>query len=105
MRKLKFVLNRKALQTVYFTFIRPILEYADITWDNCTQYERDEYDKIQLEAVRIVSGTTKLVSPASLCTELGWESLSTRRRKHKLVMFYKTINGLCPNYLRWHLSS
>ena len=31
--------------------------------------------------------------------ELGWESLSSRRRKHKLVMFYKMINGLCPDNL------
>ena len=31
--------------------------------------------------------------------ELEWESLSSRRRKHKLVMFYKMINGLCPDYL------
>ena len=94
MRKLKFVLDRKSLQTIYFTFVRPILEYSDIIWDNCTQYEKDELDKIQLEAARIVSGTTKLVSPASLYMELGWESLSSRRRKHKLVMFYKMINGL-----------
>lgn len=99
MRKLKFVLDRKSLQTIYFTFVRPILEYSDIIWDNCTQYEKDELDKIQLEAARIVSGTTKLVSSASLYMELGWESLSSRRRKHKLVMFYKMINGLCPDYL------
>ena len=88
MRKLKFVLDPKSLQTIYFTFVRPILEYSDIIWDNCTQYEKDELDKIQLEAARIVSGTTKLVSSASLYMELGWESLSSRRRKHKLVMFY-----------------
>ena len=99
MRKLKFVLDRKSLQTIYFTFVRPILEYSDIIWDNCTQYEKDELDKMQLEAARIVSGTTKLVSSASLYMELGWESLSSRRRKHKLVMFYKMINGLCPDYL------
>ena len=99
MRKLKFVLDRKSLQTIYFTFVRPILEYSDIIWDNCTQYEKDELDKIQLEAARIVSGTTKLVSSASLYMELGWESLSSRRREHKLVMFYKMINGLCPDYL------
>ena len=92
------VLERKSLQTTYFTFDRPILKYADIIWDNCTQYEKDELDKIQLEAAKIVSGTTKLVSSASLYMELRWESLSSRRRKHKLVMFHKMINGLCPDY-------
>ena len=36
LRKLKFMLDRKSLQKTYFTFIRPILKYADIVWDNCT---------------------------------------------------------------------
>ena len=39
MHKLKFVLDRKALQIIYYTFIRPILEYSDVVWDNCTQCE------------------------------------------------------------------
>ena len=39
MRKLKFQLDRKSLQTIYFSFIRPLLEYADVILDNCFQYE------------------------------------------------------------------
>ena len=30
MSKLKFKHDRKSLQTIYFTFIQPILEYADV---------------------------------------------------------------------------
>ena len=66
MRKLKFKLNRRFLQTIYFSFIRPLLEYADVVWDNCTQYEVNDLEKIQNEAARIVSGATKLVSINSL---------------------------------------
>ena len=61
MKKLKFDFDRKSLETVYLTFIRPILEYGDTVWDNCTQYEKNELEKIQNEAARIVTGTTKLV--------------------------------------------
>ena len=41
MRRLKFQLDRKSLQTIYtgISFIRPLLEYADVVWDNCTQHE------------------------------------------------------------------
>ena len=66
--------NRKSLQTIYFTFIRPILEYADVVWNNCTQYEINELDKIQNKAARIVTGATKLVSINSLIKETGWET-------------------------------
>ena len=34
-----------------------------------------------------------------LFIELGWESLQTRRNKHKLVIFYKIMHGLAPNYI------
>ena len=87
MRKLKYLLDRNSLQTVYFSFIRPLLEYADVVWDNCTQYEAYELEKIQHEAGRIVTGTTKLVSIEKLYTETGWEPLSSRRRSHRLTLF------------------
>ena len=47
----------------------------------------------------IVTGATRLVSINSLLIEIGWETLSARRKKHKLVMFYKMQNNLCPVYL------
>ena len=75
MRRLKFIFDRKSLETIYFSFIRPILEYGDTIWDNCTQYEKQELDKIQKEATRIVTGGTILVSLQSLYQEVGWESL------------------------------
>ena len=34
----------------------------DVVWDNCTQYEVDELETFQIEAARIVTGATKLVS-------------------------------------------
>ena len=36
MRKLKFQLDRKSLEIIYTVFIRPILEYGNEIWDNCT---------------------------------------------------------------------
>lgn len=99
MRKLKFKLDRNSLQTIYFSFIRPLLEYSDVVWDNCTLYEVNELEKIQHEAARIVTGATKLVSIDSLNNETGWESLAARRKKHKLQLFYKMQNSLTPDYL------
>ena len=87
MRKLKSRLDRKALEIIYIAFIRPILEYADIVWCNLTKYEENELEKIQLEAARIVTGTTKLISLENLYKETGWETLNSRRQQHKLSLF------------------
>ncbi len=99
MRKLKFRLNRKTLEILYRSFIRPLLEYADVVWDNCTHYEQQDLERLQLEAARIVTGATKRVSFESLYRETGCESLKARRRKRKLILFYKMNNNLSPSYL------
>ena len=99
LRSLKFKLDRKTLQIMYFSFIRPLLEYSDIIWDNCPTYLKQSVEKVNIEAARIVSGATKLVSLDLLCKEVGWETLDKRREKHKLIQFYKMIKGLTPSYL------
>ena len=71
LRRLKFLLDRLSLQTIYFSFIRPILEYGDTVWDNMYEYHKEELDKIQNEAARIVTGCTKLVSLSDL-SRLIW---------------------------------
>ena len=71
MRKLNFKFDKRALQIINFTFIPPILEYADVVWNNCTQYEVNELENIQNEAACIVTGATKLVSIISLMQETG----------------------------------
>ena len=79
---------------MYFSFIRPLLEYSDIIWDNCPTYLKQSVEKVNIEAARIVSGATKLVSLDLLYKEVGWETLDKRREKHKLIQFYKMIKGL-----------
>ena len=44
-RSLKFTLDRNSLQKIYFTFMRTVLEYADVVWDNCTQQQSDDLEK------------------------------------------------------------
>ena len=92
-------LDRKSLETIYISFIRPILEYADVIWDNCSQQEKHELEKIQTEAARIETGSTKLVSVQKLYEKVCWERLETRRWKHKLVLFHKMYYNVTPQYL------
>ena len=99
MRKFKFKLDRKSLETIYTAFIRPLIEYGDIIWDNCSQYQKGELDKIQNEAARIAIGATRLISLSTLSKEIGWESLEKRRANHKLTLFYKMTHNLAPLYL------
>ena len=47
MRQLKFELDRQSLEKK-LTFMRPVLEYANVVWDNWTHCEnKKESEKIQ----------------------------------------------------------
>ena len=99
LRTLKFHLNRSCLEKLYITFIRPLLENSDVLWDNCTADQSNDIESIQIEAARIVTGATKLCSIAKLYNDVKWETLSNRRRKHKLILFYKMKHNISPSYL------
>ena len=63
------------------------------------------FELIQIEAAKILTGTTKSVSVANLYTETYWETLDARRNKHKLVLFYKVLIALTPHHLSSIVSS
>jgi hypothetical protein len=55
MRRLKYLLDRISLDVIYFAFIRPVLQYSDIVFDNCSNYENEELEKKQHKAERIIN--------------------------------------------------
>ena len=61
-RRVKFKLKMSHLQTIYISFIRPLMEYGDIVWDNITDYLKQSLESLQLEPARIVTGATTLTS-------------------------------------------
>ena len=62
MRKCKSILDRDILQTIYFSFIIPALEYADVIWDHIPEYLSQKIENIQIEAAGIVTGGNRLAS-------------------------------------------
>jgi hypothetical protein len=60
MRKLKFCLDRKSLETICTFFICPLLEYDDVILGNATHCVLEELNKIQNECARFTSGCTRM---------------------------------------------
>ena len=60
-------------------------------------------EQVQYKAALIVSGCWQGTNREKLYDELGWESLSERRRCGRMAMFYKILNGMAPSYLLDHI--
>ena len=99
LKGIKFKVDRSTLRKLYKSLVRPLMEYADVLWDGCTDSESDILEHVQYEAAKIVTGAMKGTSKQRLMQEIGWEDLKIRRAIHKLLLYFKIVNNLCPSYL------
>ena len=108
MKRLLVNLPRSALLTIYKSFIRQHLEYGDILYDKPDNENfQNKIEKVQymgIKACLAITGAIQGTSREKLYEELGLHSLVERRRCNKLIFFYKTVNGLLPDYLYSYLN-
>ena len=73
---LSLTLSRKQLLTIYKTFVRSHLDYADIIYDKpVNDTFKKKLEKVPYSAALIVTGAIKGTSRERLYKELGLKSL------------------------------
>ena len=59
------------------------------------KYNSDKVERVQRSAARFLkSRYTRYSSVSDMFDELRWPPLSQRRQEARLILFYKSINGL-----------
>ena len=101
LRKLRFYVPRHSLITIYKSFIRSQLEYADVIYDQ-PSYDSfsDRLESIQYNSALAITGAVRGTSKEKIYNELGLEYLSSRRWFKRLCLFYKIVYNKTPAYLR-----
>ena len=83
------------------SYLLPIVEYALVVWDGCSEQDSQTLQKIQNETVCPVTGLAGSVSLKNLYKECGWTTLSQRRQQHKLSSMYNVNTGMVPSYIQY----
>ena len=100
LRKIQQILPRSSPLTIYKTFIRSRLDYADIIYDQAYNSAfHDKLESIQYNACLAITGAIRGTSTEKIYQELGLESLKSRRWFRKLCHFYKIFNEQSPSHL------
>ena len=97
--RLMYRLDRRSLEVLYTTYVRPSLEYGDVLLSNISISQKESIELAQKRAGKIISGAIRGVSINIIYHELGWESLEKRRGKYIICLFHKIVNGHTPAYL------
>ena len=79
----------------YLAFVRPIVEYAAVSWSPHTNSDINTLEMVQQKAARFVfNDYSSYSSVTAMLQELKWSSLQDRRIQSRLIMFYKILNNL-----------
>ena len=99
-KKLRHSLPRKSLLTIYKAFLRPLVDYGDIVYDQ-PQNESlcEKIESVQYKAALAITGAIQETSSDKLYHELGLESLKSRRWYKCLSCMFKIMKREAPNYL------
>ena len=90
MKKLSLFLSRKTLLTIYKSFVRPNIDYADIIYDKpFNESFKTKTEMIQYWAALVIIGAMKGISRDCLYQNIGLESLADRRRSSKIFFSIK----------------
>ena len=99
LRGLKFQLDRRTLEILYASFIKPIFEYANAVWANCTKEQLESVENLQMAACRIITGAIRGTSHEKIYKETNMLNTYEMRDRRHLVLFYKIYHGHTPSYL------
>ena len=99
MQPLKHKLDRGSLETMYKSFVLPVMEYAVAVWGGSYDSDILKLERIHIKGMRLVTGATAKSNIANLYRETAWPSFMDRRDKTMLTVLFKIKNQLAPEYL------
>ena len=101
LRRFQPILPRSSLLTIYKTFIRSQLDFADVIYDQaCNSSFHEKLESIQYNACLAITGAIRGTSSENLYQELGLETLKSRRWFRKLLSFPLYLFDFIPNLNR-----
>ena len=99
-KKLRYSLPRKSLITIYKAFLRPLIDYGDIIYDQPhNESFCEKIESVQYKAALAITGAIQGTSQDKIYQELGLESLKSRRWYKRLTCMFKIMRNEAPNYL------
>ena len=99
MMQFKYKLDRRSLQTMYDSFVRPTMEYAQVVWGGTYDSDMAKLERIQVDALRVITGATARSNIVNLYRDTDYETFQQRTNNAMLTTMYKIVHGIAPQYL------
>ena len=82
-------------ERAYFTYVRPLLEYASPVWGPVSNDIVSKIEMVQRRGARFVKADyDQRHSVTKMLEQLQWNTLSERRARGKVTRLYRIVHGL-----------
>ena len=100
LRRIRPLISQSTAVLVYNSLIQPHFDYCSLVWDGLSDQLSDKLQKLQNRAARVILKANYGTSSSLLLDILKWDKLVIRRKKHKAIMMFKSLNEQAPVYLQ-----
>ena len=92
-------LPRPSLVLYFTSYILPLFDYGCIIWGSTSTRNLDRLNKLLKRAARIILRADFYTPSSVLFSTLNWLTVEQRIIYHKVIMVYKSLNNLSPDYI------
>ncbi|KAI8518055.1 hypothetical protein Bbelb_040720 [Branchiostoma belcheri] len=86
--------SKRIKELAYTSLVRPTLEFACAVWDPHTEKDTSKLEAVQRREARWTTGRHRQTSSVdAMLQDLEWPTLRDRRRRARLIAFYKFHTG------------
>ncbi len=106
LHRLRGQLSGAITRDLFFTCVRPLIEYASIAWSGMFNHDVTRLNRVNRRAARLISGISRSENiPGDIVlARAGLQPLHQRRRLAQTLFVYKVQNDLLPDHLKLNLS-
>ena len=101
MSRIRSYLTLEASKQEYTSLLQPLFDYADVAWGEISEGCCKELHRLQNSAARII--LWKNTSNDTFCL-LNWLNLASRRKMHKCILVFNSLNNLVPRYRKQYFT-
>ena len=99
LRHAKVFLPQDTLKTLYTGIVEPHFRFCCSVWGNCGAMEKNQLQKLQNRAARILTSSCHDADARPLLSTLGLKTIQDLIDTEINTMVFKALNGLAPEYL------
>ena len=92
LRRIRPLISQSTAVLVYNSLIQPHFDYCSLVWDGLSHQLSDKLQKSQSRAARVILKANYGTSSSLLLDILKWDKLVIRRKMHKALMMFKSLN-------------